>query len=301
MTKKWVSGLTALLVCAPGVGCGGDGGGPGGAPVAFEQYCDEYAQMACEVARMCDCLEGYSEELCQTYLRLECVDEVEQPVNDGRVRYLPAEGGRCLADLWSVARDCTVSDNEDWPEACDRMLEGLVPAGQGCDGDAECLPGLECYGSQCTDMPGEGQPCLDGSCETDHFCGVDDLCHRYRAAGQPCPEGDYACDDDLYCDGRTDTCAPYIGVGGDCAHDSYACDDDLYCSPSSQTCRPYPGAGQSCVDSGGDCAEDHYCDAAEICQPQRGSGASCAEDEECLSWDCIDNVCNDATEDTCPF
>lgn len=302
MKKRWVASLAAVFVCALTPACGDDGGGgPSGAPVAFEQYCDAYAEMACEVARICDCLEGYSVELCQTYMRMECADEVEQPVNDGRVRYLPNEGGQCLEDLWNVARDCRVDDHEDWPEACDLMLEGLVPAGQGCDGDAECLPGLECYSSQCVDMPGEGQPCLDGSCETDHFCGVDDLCHRYRSVGQPCPEGDYACDDDLYCDGRTDTCAPYLSAGADCAHDAYACDDDLHCSPASQTCRPYPGAGQSCADSGGDCADDLYCDSAEICQPQQGSGAVCAQDEECLSWDCIDNVCIAPSEDTCPF
>jgi hypothetical protein len=269
--------------------------------VPFEQYCDEYAEMACEVARICDCLQGYSVELCQTFLRAECVDEVEQPVNDGRVRYLPDQGGQCIAGQWSVARDCRVDDDEGWPEACDQMLEGLTPAGHGCDDDGECLPGLECYGDLCAVMPGEGQPCLTGSCAEDCFCGVDDLCHRYRAAGQPCPEGSYACDDDLYCDARSDTCAPYLGPGGDCAHDTYACDDDLYCSVASQTCQPYPGAGQGCADSGGTCADDHYCDAAEVCRAQQGAGAPCTDDEQCLSWDCVGDLCEPDTADSCPF
>jgi len=222
-------------------------------------------------------------------------------VNNGRVQYLPNQGGQCLAGLYSVARDCQVDDFEDYPAACDLMLEGLVAAGQACDGDQECLDGLECYGDVCTDLPGEGQACLDGSCEEDHFCGVDDLCHGYRASGQPCPEGDYACDNDLYCDTRSDTCAPYVGSGGDCAHDDYACDSDLYCSPASQTCRPYPVGDQSCDDSGGDCADDHYCDAAQLCQAQQGGGAACTEDEQCLSWDCIDNFCEPDSSDSCPF
>ncbi len=301
MMKRVLAWLAWSLLCVSIGACGGEGGGPGSSPVPFERYCDEYAQMACRVAETCDCLEGYSVALCETFLRSECADEVEQPVNAGRVRYVPAQGGLCLSQQWAVARDCRVDDNEDWPAACDLMLEGLVPAGQPCEEDLECLPGLECYMSVCTALPGEGQACVQGDCAEDHFCGVDDLCHGYRAAGQPCPEGDYACDDDLYCDSRSDTCAPYLGSGGDCAHASYACDDDLYCSPASQTCRPYPGAGQSCDDSGGDCADDHYCDAAQVCQPQKGDGGSCSEDEQCLSWDCFDSLCEADSEDSCPF
>lgn len=303
MAKRLVAWLisVALAACAGLAACGGDGGGPGGAPVSFERYCDEYAEMACGVAQTCDCLEGYSVELCQTFLRQECADEVEQAVNDGRVRYLPAQGGQCLAELYRVTQNCRVDDNEEYPASCDLMLEGLVPAGQGCDGDQECLPGLECFGDICTDMPGEGQPCLQGSCKDDHFCGVDDLCHRYRAAGQPCPEGDYACDSDLYCDARSDTCAPYISRGGDCAHDNYACDSDLYCSPATQTCQSYPGSGQSCEDSGGDCTDDHYCDTGLVCQAQQGEGASCTGDEQCLSWDCVGSACEADSENSCPF
>jgi len=290
-----------LVLCFALTACGDDAGGPGGAPVPFARYCDEYAEMACGVAETCDCLDGYSVQLCQSFMRAECVDDVETPVNSGRVRYLSNQGGLCLAGLYSVARDCVVSDFEDWPVACDLMLEGLVPAGQACDDDQECLPGLECHGDVCTDMPGEGQACDQGSCEEDHFCGADDLCHGYRVAGQPCPEGDYACDSGLYCDTRSDICAPYIGSGGDCAHDEYACDDDLYCSPASQTCRAYPGSGQSCDDSGGDCADDHYCDAAELCQAQQGAGGACTDDEQCLSWDRVGNLCEPDSPDSCPF
>jgi hypothetical protein len=184
---RWGALVLGVLLVARLPACGDDGGGPGGAPVPFEQYCDEYAEMACEVARICDCLQGYSVELCQTFLRAECVDEVEQPVNDGRVRYLPDQGGQCIAGQWSVARDCRVDDDEGWPEACDQMLEGLTPAGQGC------------------------------------------------------------------------------------------------------------------ADSGGTCADDHYCDAAEVCRAQQGAGAPCTDDEQCLSWDCVGDLCEPDTADSCPF
>ena len=42
MKKSFASWLAVLCLVAA---CGGSGG-PGGSPVPFDQYCDEYAQMA---------------------------------------------------------------------------------------------------------------------------------------------------------------------------------------------------------------------------------------------------------------
>lgn len=285
----------AVAAALAAVSCSSSGSGP----VALDNYCDEYAQMICRSAQRCDCLEGYSVEVCQAYVRPDCVDEVEDPVRSGRYTYNPVEAGKCLGALERIARDCS-TEGDDWPDACDRMLVGNVSAGQTCDGDDECVSGLECYEDRCTALPRDNEPCLSGyACAEDHFCGDDDLCHRYRGRGEPCPEGDMACDDDLYCDSRTDTCQPYLASGQSCAHDSYACDDDLYCSESTSTCRPYPGSGQSCADSHGTCADDLYCDASNVCQPQRGDGAACTDDEQCLSWDCVDSTCEAEEDDIC--
>ncbi|MFH2007006.1 MAG: hypothetical protein ABI333_10515 [bacterium] len=300
MSGKFLVGTAcAALLVAPSA-CSDNTGGPGGESVPFESYCDEWVAMACEVAAACDCLDGYSEALCRTYLITDCRDEVEAPVNAGRMAFDPQAAGQCIQQQWEIAHDCDLT-GADWPQACDDMLVGQVPAGQYCDSDSECLTPLECYNDSCVDLPGEGQACLQGSCETDHFCGVDDLCHRYRAQGQPCPEGDYACDDDLYCDSRTDTCEHYLASQADCSHASWACDDDLYCSMASQVCRPYPTAGLDCDDSEGECAEDLYCDEGYVCRLQQGAGAVCAQDQECLSWDCIDNLCEPDSENICLF
>jgi hypothetical protein len=34
-----------------------------------------------------------------------------------------------------------------------------------------------------------------------------------------------------------------------------------------------------------------------VCAAQKPTGASCTEDQECLSWDCIDNLCEPSEED----
>ena len=208
-------------------------------PVPQDEYCDRYTEIICEAAQRCDCLGGYSIELCHAYVRPICQDEVDDPVNAGRYLYNPVEGGRCLGAQKDIASDCSTR-GDDWPESCDRVLTGNVAEGQSCDADSECIDGLECHEDRCTRLPGENQPCLGSVCADDLFCGNDDRCHRYRGRGEPCPEGSYVCDDDLYCDNRTDTCQSYLRSGESCAHALYACDDDLFCSNASETCRPSP-------------------------------------------------------------
>jgi hypothetical protein len=264
--------------------------------VPIGDYCDEYAGITCEAAERCGCLEGVPVSFCLAYQADECQGDVIDPVEAGRYAYDALEAGRCLAAMRSMLRDCT-GESLYWPDACDDMLVGLVPEGGACDGDSECAGDLECYSDACTRLPREGEACLAGSdCASGHFCGDDVLCHRNRGAGQPCPEGDTACEDDLYCDSRTTTCEPYLGAGESCAHDAYACDDDLYCSPATSTCRPVPGAGGDCADSSGECADGSYCDVDDVCRAQRGGGQPCTEDEQCLSWECADGTC---TEDPC--
>lgn len=286
-------------------GCRVDGGG--GAPsVPFEGYCDRYAEVTCDAAERCDCLGGYSVELCQGFMGTECRDEVESSVEAGRSAFHADAAGRCLASLQRIISDCRIDDGDDldgWDAACSAILTGLGDEGDPCDGDDECRDGLECFDDSCVRMPGEGAACLEGyACAEGFYCGSDDACHGERGRGEACPDGDYSCGDDLYCDGRSTTCQPYIASGEPCEHASYACDDDLYCSPESGTCRPYPGAGQGCVDSDGSCADDLYCDAAGQCQRQLGAGAACDEDEQCLSYDCVDGLCEaDEDDGICPF
>lgn len=319
-----------LLLCLPGVflPCcregSGDGGGFPSTPVPFEQYCESYAQVTCNIAERCDCLGEYSVELCRLFMGQVCKDEVEDPVDAGYYDFDPVQAGRCLAALDSIGRDCS-TEGDEGPESCDLMLVGRVEAEGSCEEDEMCKKGqnLECIDGRCQVLPGQGEACLLGyACADGLFCGSDDICHPYQKAGGSCPDGDIGCDDDLYCDERTWTCQPYIASGQSCSHAEHACDDDLYCDSrtytcqpfiasgqscshaehacdddlycseaASYTCRSYPSAGQSCADSWGTCVEGSYCDQTLICRAQLAAGNACTEDEECLSYDCSDDLC----------
>jgi hypothetical protein len=278
------------------------GGGPGSGPVAFEDYCTAYAKMSCEIARDCDCLEGYTIEMCQTYQQMDCSDSVEAPVNSGRVTFDPISAGNCLHQMWSIARDCSLDDLEELT-GCETLLVGTVAENGACDGSEECLPGLSCLGDVCLRLPTEGQACHpDYGCASGNYCGEDDLCHGYQGSGGPCPEGDQACGSGLYCDDRVSQCAPYLGASESCAHASWACGSGLYCSDAAgETCRPYPGNGGDCADSSGSCADGYYCGTDDLCHGELADGSPCTDDEQCRSYDCTGDVCAAETADVCLF
>ena len=281
LLRSWFFGFFCLVLsgygCGPttdadgGEGGGGGGGGGGGDSVSFDNYCDDFAQMTCQAAQRCDCLGGLSIDLCITYQTMGCDEEVTEPVEAGRVSYDSAKGGQCLSQLQTIISDCSL-DDAYWPEACDLMLVGLVSEGGYCDGDNECQGSMECYDDECVVLPSENQSCHpDYDCADDLYCGEDDICHQYRGDGESCLEGNFVCDDDLTCDSRTETCEPYVISGGSCAHDRGACDDDL------------------------------YCDESDVCQAQGMAGDSCGEDEQGLSDECVDGVCEADEESDCPF
>jgi hypothetical protein len=199
-----------------------------------------------------------------------------------------------------VLSDCSV-DGDQLPDACDQMLVGMIPAGQGCESDGDCQPGLECYQSACTAMPGAGDLCLDEIyCAADLFCAEAGTCQSLRGRGGACPEGGEACADDLYCDSITTTCQPPLDAGDSCAADPWACGEGLYCAETTSSCTRYPGAGGDCAASSGQCADGLYCDGAMKCQPQKGAGEACSDtDEQCLSDTCTNGVCEGGS--TCEF
>jgi hypothetical protein len=287
-----------LIVLASSSACGGGGA----EPVGFDTYCDTYARIACDFAQRCDCLAGATVEICRTVMGNECANDVEAPVNDGSRTYDDAAAGDCLAWYRSMLSTCTLGDLEGG-EACDRMLVGTHPENGSCDESGDCLPGLDCYHGRCARMPTAGEACLDGTtCAEDLFCADDERCTAYRGQGGPCPEGDLACADGMYCDNRTTTCELLLPNGEDCRHDNAACADDLYCSIVNGVCQPYPSAGGDCGDSSGACADGFWCeDASRTCQAVLPDGAVCTDDEQCLSESCPTGTCAPAPDDSCPI
>lgn len=294
--------LAAALLCFPAAATAGCGGDDDAGPVPLEQYCDRYAEIACEFAQRCDCLAGATVDACRLFVDAECAGEVEEPVNAGRRSYDAEAAGNCLAGLRSMLRDCSLADPE-WPEECDRVLAGTLPAGRSCAADDDCLPGLECHSRACTDLPDAGQACLAAAyCAEGLYCGDDEVCHLPQGVGGPCPEGNEACGDDLYCDLRTSTCAAPLPQGEPCRHANAVCAEGLYCAVVAGTCEPLPGVGGDCVESSGQCAEGLFCDdASGTCRERLADGAACTGDEQCRSGDCAGDVCVADPTGTCPL
>jgi hypothetical protein len=283
--------LASVIVVA---GCSGS------SPVPLAEFCTRYAETLCDAATRCQCLSEVEAAYCPTYLAGQCQDNVVTPVQSGQRTYDAAAAGHCLAGYRSVLSDCSF-EGDQLTDACDQMLVGVIPAGQACESDSDCVPGLECHGAVCTEMPGPGDPCLDASyCAEDLFCADDGTCQQPRGRGGACPEGGEACGEDLYCDSVTTTCQPPLDAGDSCAADPWACGDGLYCSESTTTCTRYPGAGGDCAASNGECADGFYCDGSMKCQPQQGAGEACYDDDDqCLSGTCTDGVCEGGS--TCEF
>ena len=293
--RPFASMLAALVLT---VGCDSEGA----APVGVDSYCGEYARIACDFARRCDCLMGATEAMCRTVMESQCTDDVVTPVRERRRSYDADAAGGCLAGLRGILADCSLND-VDYPTACDRMLTGTTAAGGSCAEDEDCLPVLECYDGACIAPPGAGEPCIDGTyCPGDLFCAAGERCAVARGSGQPCPEGDPACADGLYCDSRGSTCSPYGGVGAECRHDNGSCADGLYCAFVDGVCRALPGDGGDCTESSGACAEGLFCDSAgRVCRPLLPEGQPCTSDGQCLSDFCDGGTCTAPTEDRCPL
>ena len=287
----------ATVACVGGRGAGGGGGGLSAAPIPLDQYCNRWAEMVCRIADDCGCLTqfGVGADGCAVFVRADCVDEVETPVSAGARSFRPDEAGRCVAGVRAVVSDCTIDGADEVPAACDELLVGVRAQGEACESDGDCVPGLECIDTVCGRRPVEGEACGDAGCASEHFCGDDGLCRRYRGEGGACPEGSRACDGQLYCDERTQTCEPYLGRGESCGHAPGACDSDLTCAED-QTCQPYPGTGESCRPSGV-CAGDLFCDGEGVCRAPRGEAEACTEPRQCASVECQDGACVGEVED----
>jgi hypothetical protein len=292
--------LLALPACLALVACGDESA----SPVPLESYCDRWAEAACDYAQRCDCLMGATVEMCRAVMHGECAPDIETPVAEGRSTYDAEAAGACLSSLRAVLATCDMNV-EAYSERCDEILVGTRPAGGSCDGDSDCLPGLECYDAACIDPPAAGEACVDGSyCPGDLFCDADDVCRAPRGRGQPCPEGGQACADDLFCDNRTTTCAALLGSGEPCMAFGGQCADGLYCSIASGNCTPIPGSGGDCGDSSGECSDGLYCDAAgRVCRPQLADGQACTDDEQCRSDNCDPGAGTCAADDSgrCEF
>jgi len=216
----WLCAIALVGACSSETDSGSSGSSgttPIPLSVSVEDYCGRYADILCDAARECSCLFGATEKRCVSFHTGLCLENIEEPVLDGRMSYDAGEAGNCLRAIETLIADCSLEGDDHHPASCDDMVVGLLDAGSPCVDDMHCRPGLECPEETCLEMPAVGQPCLEpGFCASDNYCGEDLLCHGFLGPGGPCAADlDAFCDDDLYC-GDAGTCERLVADGGSC-------------------------------------------------------------------------------------
>src|SRR5450432_2742654 len=157
---------TASLVAAAGLSCGGD---------SFDTFVDSYTSAACKRVFACCApadvklaTTGTDEASCVAMGRARLHGEVAESIAMGLIRYDPAAGQKCLADLQQA---CPAVFNPTFGRlaVCGDLFPGAMPLGAAC-GSSECAVGLTCAtGATCATPLPDGQPC-SSSIDCAHTC-----------------------------------------------------------------------------------------------------------------------------------
>jgi hypothetical protein len=159
-----------------------------------------------------------------------------------------------------------------------------------------CALGIECDSANCADTVCCDTPCT-AICEACNLFGFGGTCLPIPAGQDPdaeCPSAT-TCNGAGSCTGQNgEPCA----TSPECA--SGNCVDEVCCSSSCgglcEACN-LPGNEGTCdyvpafTDPDGECAGDEVCDGAGSCSG--GNGSPCGSPSECVSGNCIDDLCCD--------
>jgi hypothetical protein len=239
-----------------------------------------------------DCADGYClfeqcPGTCTEYAGLDesCLDG-ERCDPELSCRFLSADAAECRK-LEPAGADCR--DEHDCASQICREAQCAAEAelGDACSFDDSCPAPERCVWneqamrSECTDVPGDGEPCTQ-ACERGFFCDLgQQQCMPLGGVDDPCTSL-LECEPGLWCDEMS--CAERVGAGDACSPDMASCEDGLTCGgeAGAETCRA-PGSvaeGDSCS-STYECAAGTYC-AAGSCAPGQDEGSSCIDQRDCL-------------------
>jgi hypothetical protein len=306
--------LAAFALLGHLVGCSGG--------IDYAHFDDALIDARCSYYIRCGLAANAAE--CTAYYANEGIGtaSVQAALDTGKVVYHEDVAQDCLDGFAALSCDQTQQTEFDL-DACFEVLTGTLAIGESCGFSLEC-ESKNCAKPTCPDacckgtcaafepLPSAGQPCT-AFCDQDAYCGIDDICHLYVAAGGACT-GTEPCGPNLYCAGMTATTAgtctalPHLGqpCEASCAELGATCyggtcvavgllDDP--CTASAQcsmfyecrgmTCSLLPTLGMACTTS---CFENAYC-ADNLCVAQKSTGAACARNDECKSHYCLTGTC----------
>lgn len=184
-------------------------------PVAADDFCAEFADLACTGERDCCASTSRDFDACTRQVSEECVGNFGQFVLDPRTGYDARQAGEALAEARALVETCDPAI-QMWlafpprPLTFPRVLTGTVPIGAACE-EGSLL-----------DLPG-------------YFsCEEDGICTQLGTVANP----DWAC-------------ARPMPQGGECMHDG-VCEPGLRCTApvpffSTGTCEERKANGESCA------------------------------------------------------
>jgi hypothetical protein len=144
------------------------------------------------------------------------VSQVEVAAERGTLDYDPERASACLASI--EALECETLDVRVAPDACRRVVRGLVQDGSPCVMEDECADASSCRDGVCVGPVPEGADCTAAPCEIGFYCGG----MSSGVGGEP-------------------HCFERVANGGACVIDSQCasqyCMDDSVCAPS-RACEP---------------------------------------------------------------
>lgn len=231
-----------------------------------------------------------------------------------RVGTIPV-GGSCMFFAECVSGRCSGSGLE-----CG-VCEASVPDGGRCETVGLCGPGSFCDGGICRSFfatPGLqadlGEPCDLGEdiyCAPSLYCGEDDTCHARRSLGEACDLGLDGCEDGSICrlnaaDEPRCVAIVVTEVAGATCGDV----DDAYvtCARAARLecedgrCGRLIGQGEA----GSECRYDFECESTLCAFIEGGTcvegglpnGSACDRGEQCASFYCVDDRCEDIPQCT---
>jgi hypothetical protein len=93
---------------------------------------------------------------------------------------------------------------------CDGVCRSIGGLGDPCNIYKEsCAPGLACNNYVCQWLPGSGELCMDGLCQSDLFCNAEGWCEQLGRLGEPCQTtyNGSTCEPTIHCSLSTGICA----------------------------------------------------------------------------------------------
>lgn len=172
-------------------------------------------------------------------------------------------------------------------------------AGAACEGDAQCVEGLNCIMQQCRLLPSPGVMCLEGQCSETGYCeGMGDagVCVERKQEGATCTEGQ--CQTSLVCDPLRAVCVRIQISSGDLCSLAQQCPAGETCLGGSDlragVCHAPQPEGDPCL-SDRDCAAHLACQSADggtTCQRRASAGEACDTGRVCQTGAvCASAVC----------